>query len=50
VWEGSFGFDSSQEAMYEFSVEIKSDFTNETPFRSYDAKKISQNACMVRTA
>ena len=38
VWEGSLGPDSFEEAIEEFPLERKSDFTRERPLRSYDKR------------
>jgi hypothetical protein len=46
VWEGSRGPDFFQEVVYEFPVESKSDFTNETPLRGYDNRKEDWPNCM----
>ena len=39
MWEGSIGPDFFSEAVYEFPVESKSDFTKETPLRGYDNRR-----------
>ena len=39
VWAGSIGPELFSEAVYEFPVESKSDFTNESPLRRYDNPK-----------
>jgi hypothetical protein len=46
VWEGSLGPNSFPEAMYEFPIESKSEFTNETPLRGYDNHKEEWPKCM----
>jgi hypothetical protein len=39
VWERSVGLESYSEAMYEFPVESKGEFTKEKPLRGYDDHK-----------
>jgi hypothetical protein len=46
VWEGSVGSDSFFEVVYEFSVESKSDFSNEAPLRVYDNRKEDWPKCI----
>jgi len=36
VWPGSIGLEFFSEAMYEFPVESRSDFTKDSPLRGYD--------------
>jgi hypothetical protein len=47
VWEGSVGPDSNSEAVFEFPVQSKSDFTNENPLRGYDKRKEDWPKCML---
>ena len=46
VWEGSVGSDSFSEAVYEFPVESKSDFSNEPPLRVYNNRKEDWPKCI----
>jgi hypothetical protein len=46
VWEGFVGPDFYSEAVFEFLVERKSDFTNEKPLRGYDNCKEYWPKCM----
>jgi len=46
VWEGSIGPEFFLEAVYEFLVESKSDFTKETPLRGYDNRREDWPKCM----
>lgn len=46
VWEGSIGPDFFAEAVYEFPVESKSDFTKDHPLRGYDNRKEAWPKCM----
>jgi hypothetical protein len=43
---GSISPDSSSEAVFEFLVLSKSDFTNESPLRGYDKRKEDWPKCM----
>jgi hypothetical protein len=46
VWEGFVGPESYSEAMYEFPVESKGEFTKEKPLRGYDDRKEDWPKCM----
>ena len=46
MWEGSIGPEFFLEAVYEFSVESKSDFTKETPLIGYDNRREDWPKCM----
>jgi hypothetical protein len=46
VWEGSVGPNFYLEAVFEFPVESKSDFTNKNPLRGYDNRKEDWSKCM----
>jgi hypothetical protein len=46
VWKGSVGSESYSEAVYEFSVESKGEFTKEKPRRGYDDRKEDWPKCM----
>ena len=46
VWEGSIGPEFFLEAVYEFPVESKSDFTKETPLRGYDNRREDWPKCI----
>jgi hypothetical protein len=46
VWEGSVGPKSYLEAVYEFPVESKGEFTKEKPLRGYDDRKKDWPKCM----
>jgi hypothetical protein len=46
VWEGSVGSEFYLKPVFEFSVESKSDFTNENPLRGYDNCKEDWPKCM----
>jgi hypothetical protein len=46
VWEGSVGPEFYSEAVYEFSVESKCEFTKEKPLRGYDDCKEDWPKCM----
>ena len=51
VSQGSLGPDEFKEAVYEFPVQGKSDFTHKNPLEDMiTGEKISQNAAIVRTA
>jgi hypothetical protein len=51
VWKGSLGPDEFEEAVYEFPVQGKSDFTHENPLEDMiTGEKIGRNAAMVSTA
>ena len=51
VWQGSLGPDEFEEAVYEFPMQGKSDFTHENPLEDMvTGEKIGQNAATVRTA
>jgi hypothetical protein len=51
VREGSIGPESYSEAVYEFPVESKGEFTRRSLLEdTMTARKIGQNVCMVRTA
>ena len=45
VWEGSLGPDFFSEAVYEFLVESKSDFSKDSPLRGYDSRKEDWPKC-----
>lgn len=46
VWEGSLGPDSFEEAVPEFPVESKTDFSQDSPLRGYDNRKEDWPKCM----
>jgi hypothetical protein len=46
MWEGSVGPESYSEAVYEFSVESKGEFTKEKPLRGYNDCKEDWPKCM----
>ena len=46
VWSGSISPEDFPEAVYEFLVESKSDFTKETPLRGYDNRREDWPKCM----
>ena len=48
--EGSLGPDFFGEALFEFPVQSKSDFTKDNPLRSYDNRREAWPKCIVRTA
>ena len=46
VWDGSLGPEYFGEAVFEFPVESKSDFTKDTPLRGYDNRREPWPKCM----
>ena len=46
VWAGSIGPEFFSEAMYEFLVESRSDFTKDSPLRGYDNRREDWQKCM----
>jgi hypothetical protein len=46
MWEGSVGTKSYSEAVYEFPVKSKGEFTKEKPLRGYDDRKEDLPKCM----
>jgi len=46
VWVGSIGPELFSEAVYEFPVESKSDFTKDSPLRGYDNRREDWPKCM----
>ena len=46
VWAGSIGPESFLEAVYEFPVESRSDFTKDSPLRGYDNRREDWPKCM----
>ena len=46
VWPGSIGSEDFSEAVYEFPVEGRSDFTKDSPLRGYDNRIEDWPKCM----